>query len=110
MIVLTFDKWINENSVPMQKPLRQLSDLDSNRRYKSTRYEYELLPRFKRLEGRIGALSRKPRLDEWFLLMQNSDNEFYTLVITGALGQPDVRDLWRDLTHQRSARMKKFNL
>lgn len=43
-------------------------------------------------------------------MMQNSDNEFYTMVQTGALGQPDVRDLWRDLTGQRSARMQKYNL
>lgn len=106
MEVLTFDKWVNENA----RPTRKISDLDTNRRYKETRYEYELYPRFKRLIPRINALPRMPEIDEWFEMMQNSDNEFYTLVITGALGQPDVRELWRDLTGRRAARMKKYNV
>lgn len=106
MEVLTFNQWISESS----RPLRNLSDLDMNRRYKGTRYEYELFPRFRRLIPRISELSKKPDLNSWFVMMQNSDNEFYTMVQTGALGQPDVRDLWRDLTGQRSARMQKYNL
>ncbi len=107
MIVLTFDKWvINENT----RALKELSALDINRRYKGTRYEYELFPRFRRLQARINQLEKKPGLQAWFQMMQNSDNEFYTLVQTGALGQPDVRELWRDLTGQKSSIMHKYNL
>ncbi|MFA7156768.1 MAG: hypothetical protein WC123_03655 [Bacilli bacterium] len=106
MTVLSFNNWISENS----RPTRKVTDLDTNRRYKDTRYEYELYQRFKRLIPRINQLPKKPDLNEWFIMMQNSDNEFYTLVITGALGQPDVRELWRDLTGRRSARMKKYNI
>ena len=43
-------------------------------------------------------------------MMQNSDAEFYTLVQTGALGQPDVRELFRDLTRRRASKMQKYNL
>lgn len=106
MDILSFDKWVNENA----RPLRDLKDLDINRRYKGTRYDAELFPRFKRLQIRINQLDKKPNLQDWFNMMQNSDNEFYTMIQTGALGQPDVRELWRDLTGQRSARMKKYNL
>lgn len=106
MEIISFSQWINETA----RPLRNLTDLDVNRRYKGTRYEYELFPRFRRLKVRIQELGKKPSLENWFTMMQNSDNEFYTMVQTGALGQPDVRDLWRDLTGQRSAPMRKYNL
>jgi CelD/BcsL family acetyltransferase involved in cellulose biosynthesis len=43
-------------------------------------------------------------------MMQAEDAEFYTLVQTDALGQPDVRELFRDLTNRRAAKMKKYNL
>jgi hypothetical protein len=107
MKVLTFNKWVvNENT----RALKELGALDINRRYKGTRYEYELFPRFRRLQIRINQLEKSPNLRDWFAMMQNSDAEFYSMVQTGALGQPDVRELWRDLTGQRSSRMHKYNL
>jgi hypothetical protein len=106
MDILTFDTWLTENS----RSLRNLSDLDTNRRYKGTRYEYELFPQFRRLQAQVDQLKKKPTVEEWFAMMQNSDAQFYTMVQTGALGQPDVRELWQDLTHQRSATMRKYNL
>ena len=106
MEILMFNKWLNEN----QRPLIELSDLDVNRRYKGTQYEYELFPRFRRLQVRIDSLEKRPNLSDWFKMMQNSDAEFYTLIQARLLGQPDVRELWRDLTSQRSSRMKKYNL
>ena len=71
---------------------------------------YWLFPRFRRLQIRINQLEKSPNLRDWFAMMQNSDAEFYSMVQTGALGQPDVRELWRDLTGQRSSRMHKYNL
>lgn len=112
MQVLSFSNWLVENvSQPkVKRPLRKLEDLGINRKYKGTRYESELFPRFRRLKVRIQEMDKMPNLQEWFELMQNSDAEFYTLVQTGALGQPDVRELFRDLTNRRAAKMKKYNL
>ena len=106
MELLDFRTWLAESG----RAIVKIGDLDLNRRYKGTRYEYELFPRFKRLQVRIKELDKKPDIDTWFTQMQNSDAEFYSMVQTGALGQPDVRDLWRDLTGQRSSRMRKYNL
>ena len=106
MKLLTFNTWLSETA----RPLIKLSDLDINRRYKDERYEYELFPRFRRLKARINELDKMPTLDHWFAMMQNSDAEFYTLVQTGELGQPDVRELFRDLTGSRAAKMAKYNL
>ena len=94
MKLLQFSTWLTENS----RPLIKLSDLDINRKYKHERYEYELFPMFRRLKTRINELDKMPTLEEWFAMMQNSDAQFYTLVQTAQLGQPDVRELFRDLT------------
>ena len=112
MQVLSFSNWLVENSnqLTIKRPLRKLEDLGINRKYKGTRYEAELFPRFRRLKVRIQEMDKMPNLQEWFELMQNSDAEFYTLVQTDALGQPDVRELFRDLTNRRAAKMKKYNL
>ena len=112
MKVLSFNNWLFESDQPAQikRPLRKLEDLDINRKYKGTRYESELFPRFRRLKVRIQQMEKMPNLQEWFELMQNSDAEFYTLVQTDELGQPDVRELFRDLTNRRAAKMKKYNL
>lgn len=106
MKLLQFDNWLTENT----RHLVKLSDLDINRKYKNERYEYELFPRFRRLKARINQLDKMPTLEQWFAMMQNSDAEFYTLVQTGELGQPDVRELFRDLTGRRAAKMAKYNL
>lgn len=111
MVILAFNNWLFENSGSLVKrPLRKLEDLSINRKFKGTRYESELFPRFRRLKARIQQMDKMPNLTEWFNLMQNSDAEFYTLVQTDELGQPDVRELFRDLTNRRAAKMKKYNL
>ena len=110
MKVLSFTNWLGESEQHIKRPLRKLEDLGINRKYKGTRYESELFPRFRRLKIRIQQMEKMPNLQEWFELMQNSDAEFYTLVQTGELGQPDVRELFRDLTNRRAAKMKKYNL
>jgi hypothetical protein len=65
---------------------------------------------FKRLKPRIDALPKKPSLEEFFAIMQNSDDQFYSMVQGETLAQPDVRELWRDLTGRRASKMKKYNL
>jgi hypothetical protein len=107
MKLTNFNNWLVETE---KRPLRKLEDLDINRKYKDTRYDAELFPRFRRLKVRIAQMEKMPNLKDWFDMMQNSDAEFYTLVQTDALGQPDVRELFRDLTNRRAAKMKKYNL
>jgi hypothetical protein len=112
-LLSTYSDWLNENHNP--RPLRKLTELDINRKFgrnpqTGDKYETELFPMFRRLKPRIEALSKKPSLEEWFAMMQNSDNQFYSMVQADTLAQPDVRELWRDLTGQRASKMKKYNL
>lgn len=111
--ILTFDTWLAENA--QARPIKSLSDLHINRKFEKDqftgdKYETELFPMFRRLKPRIEALSKKPNLEEWFIMMQNSDNQFYSMVQADVLGQPDVRELWRDLTGRRASKMHKYNL
>ena len=105
--------WLLENSQP--RPLKQISDLGINRKFgrhpqTGDKYETELFPMFRRLRPRIEALPKKPTLEEFFAMMQNSDNQFYSMVQADTLAQPDVRELWRDLTGRRASKMKRYNL
>jgi hypothetical protein len=114
MKLLKFNDWANEN-LTHKRPTKKITDLDINRRFKKDpftgdKYETELFAMFKRLQPRIQALEKKPNLDEWFEMMQNSDNQFYAMVQAEELGQPDVRELWRDLTGQRASKMAKYGL
>lgn len=112
--ILKFTNWLSENE---QRPrsLKHISDLGINRKFSrdpftGDKYETELFPMFRRLKPRIDALPKKPTLEEFFILMQNSDDQFYSMVQADTLAQPDVRELWRDLTGRRASRMKKYNL
>lgn len=112
-LLSTYNDWLNENHNP--RPLKKLTELDINRKFgrnpqTGDKYETELFPMFRRLKPRIEALPKKPSLEEWFAMMQNSDNQFYSMVQADTLAQPDVRELWRDLTGQRASKMKKYNL
>lgn len=103
MKALSFESWLNEAS----RPLKQLSELEVNRKISMDRYETELFPRFERLKQQVQNLPKKPSLEEFFAFMQQ-DNEFYTRVMGGEFAQPDIRELWRDYTGRRSAHMKQY--
>lgn len=112
--IVNFNTWVSEN-IEHPRPLKQLSDLGINRKFgrnphTGDKYETELFPMFRRLKTRIAAIPKKPTLEEWFAMMQNSDNQFYSMVQADTLAQPDVRELWRDLTGQRASKMKRYNL
>ena len=112
--LLNFNDWLLEN-VTQARSLRKISDLGINRKFgrnpqTGDKYETELFPMFRRLKPRIEALPKKPTLEEFFAMMQNSDNQFYSMVQADTLSQPDVRELWRDLTGRRASKMKKYNL
>lgn len=111
--ILTYTDWLSENH--QKRPLRSIKDLDINRKFTrdphtGDKYETELFQMFKRLKPRIDALPKKPSLEEFFAMLQNSDNQFYTMVQADTIAQPDVRELWRDLTGRRASKMKKYNL
>lgn len=111
--ILTYKDWLTESQ--QKRPIKSIKELDINRKFTrdphtGDRYETELFQMFKRLKPRIDALSRKPSLEEFFAMLQNSDNQFYTMVQADTIAQPDVRELWRDLTGQRASKMKKYNL
>lgn len=111
--VLTYKDWLFENT--QARPLKQIKDLDINRKFgrdqhTGDKYETELFPMFRKLIPRIKALPAKPSLSQFFAMMQNSDDQFYSMVQAGTLAQPDIRELWRDLTGRRASKMKKYNL
>ena len=112
--LLNFNDWLLEN-VAQPRPLKKISDLGINRKFgrnphTGDKYETELFPMFRRLKPRIDALPKKPTLEEFFAMLQNSDNQFYSMIQADTLSQPDVRELWRDLTGRRASKMKKYNL
>lgn len=112
--LLKFNDWLLEN-VAQPRPLKRIGDLEINRKFgrnphTGDKYETELFPMFRRLKPRIEALPKKPTLEEFFAMLQNSDNQFYSMVQADTLAQPDVRELWRDLTGRRASKMKKYNL
>lgn len=76
------------------RPTKTLAQLDKYRRFNGDRYRLELLPRFVHLNHKWGSL----KLPEWFEKVQQEDDMFYTFVYSGEISQPDVRELWRDLT------------
>jgi hypothetical protein len=107
--ILNFSGWLTENE--QARPLRQIHELGINRKFgrdpfTGDKYETELFPMFRRLQPRIDALPKKPTLEEFFELMQNSDNQFYSMVQADTLAQPDVRELWRDLTGRRASKIE----
>lgn len=111
--LLRFSDWVNEGVV--KRPTKKIEDLDINRRFRKDpftgdKYETELFAMFKRLQPRIQALEKMPSVEEWFEMMQNSDDQFYAMVQAEELGQPDVRELWRDLTGRRASKMAKYGL
>lgn len=107
MKLLNFTSWVAEGKET--RPVRKLSDLDINRRFKGDRYESELFPLFIKSKSKIAELPTSLKLGEWFDWMQREDNAFYSMVQADELGQPDVRELWRDLTGRRAAKMRKYN-
>ena len=113
-MLLNFNDWLAENAV-QQRPTKKITDLNINRQFSKDpftgdKYETELFAMFRRLKPRIEALPVKPNLDEWFEMMQNSDNQFYAMVQADEFGQPDVRELWRDLTGRRASKMAKYGM
>jgi hypothetical protein len=90
-------EYIMEFSEYLKRPKRYtktLDELSKYRKYNGDRYRIELLPKFVHLNGRWNHL----KLPDWFEAVQQADDQFYSFVHSGEISQPDVRELWRDLT------------
>ena len=97
-------KYVLEYNQFRKRPVRhtkQLSELNKYRKFGGDRYRLELLPRFVHLNQRWGSL----KLPEWFEKVQQMDDVFYTYVWSGEISQPDVRELWRDLTGRPDSKL-----
>lgn len=85
----------------LPRPTKKLKDLGKYRNFLGDRYRLELLPKFQHLNQRWGHLL----LPEWFEKVQQMDDVFYTYVFSGEISQPDVRELWRDLTGRPESKL-----
>lgn len=85
--------------IPRQTKL--LGELGKYRHFEDDRYRLELLPKFIHLNQRWGNL----KLPEWFEKVQQVDDMFYMYVYSGEISQPDVRELWRDLTGRPESKL-----
>lgn len=83
------------------RPTKTLKEMGKYRRFLGDRYRLELLPMFIHLNRKWGSL----KLPEWFEMVQQFDDVFYTYVFSGDLAQPDVRELWRDLTGRPESKL-----
>lgn len=80
---------------------KTLKDMHRYRRFNGDLYREQLLPKFRHLNQRWGNL----KLPEWFEKVQQYDDMFYMYVFSGEIGQPDVRELWRDLTGRPDSKL-----
>jgi len=80
---------------------RLLKDMGKYRKFNGDRYRNELLPKFVHLNRRWGHL----KLPEWFEKVQQMDDMFYMYVFSGEIAQPDIRELWRDLTGRPDSKL-----
>lgn len=97
-MVLSFKDWLILES--HAKPAKELSQLSKFRAFPGDLYRTNLFPLFAKYRGSWG----KMEINKWFMTFQQQDNAFYTMVQCDHIGQPDVRELWRDLTERPSAK------
>lgn len=83
-----------QTGVNPPRPTKTLDQMGKYRKFKGETYQGELLPLFQHLNQK----HRDLRLPDWFEKVQQEDDSFYAKVQSGDIAQPDVRELWRDLT------------
>jgi hypothetical protein len=105
MQVQTFTKWISEGNSPAPYT-KKLADLNSQRKYLGDTYNTELLLRFKQLSNIREKHGKRIGVERWFELAQLEDKAFYAAVLADEMGQPDVRELWRDLMGRHASKVK----
>jgi len=105
MKVTKFTAWIDEAGVA--KPYtKKLAELNPQRKYVGDTYNTDLFLRFKHLSSIRDKHGKRIGVQRWFELAQLEDTGFYSAVLADQMGQPDVRELWRDLMGRHASKVK----
>ena len=104
MRVTKFTNWIGEAAV--KQYTKKLSEINPQRKYVGDTYNTDLFLRFKHLSSIRDKHGKRIGVDRWFELAQLEDKGFYAAVLADQMGQPDVRELWRDLMGRHASKVK----
>jgi hypothetical protein len=104
MRVTRFKNWIGEAAV--KQYTKKLAELNPQRKYVGDTYNTDLFLRFKHLSSIRDKHGKRIGVQRWFELAQLEDKGFYAAVLADQMGQPDVRELWRDLMGRHASKVK----
>lgn len=104
MRVTKFTNWIGEAVV--KQYTKKLSEINPQRKYVGDTYNTDLFLRFKHLSSIRDKHGKRIGVQRWFELAQLEDKGFYAAVLADQMGQPDVRELWRDLMGRHASKVK----
>ena len=106
MQVRQFTNWLTEAQAPAKPYTKQLSELNPQRKYLGDTYNTDLFLRFKHLASIRDKHGKRLGVEKWFELAQIEDKGFYSAVLADQMGQPDVRELWRDMMGRNASKVK----
>lgn len=106
MQVRQFIDWVSEAIAPVKTYTKKLSELNPQRKYVGDTYNTDLFLRFKHLASIRDKHGKKIGVEKWFELAQLEDKGFYSAVLADQMGQPDVRELWRDMMGRHASKVK----
>jgi len=105
MQIKSFINWVHE-SVKPRPYTKKLAELNPQRKYLGDTYNTDLFLRFKHLSSIRDRHGKRIGVEKWFELAQLEDKGFYSAVLADQMGQPDVRELWRDLMGRHASKVK----
>jgi hypothetical protein len=106
MQVRQFTDWLTEAQAPAKTYTKKLSELNPQRKYLGDTYNTDLFLRFKHLSSIRDRHGKRIGVEKWFELAQLEDKGFYSAVLADQMGQPDVRELWRDMMGRNASKVK----
>lgn len=106
MQVRQFTDWLGEAVAPAKTYTKKLSELNPQRKYVGDTYNTDLFLRFKHLASIRDKHGKRIGVEKWFELAQLEDKGFYSAVLADQMGQPDVRELWRDMMGRNASKVK----
>jgi hypothetical protein len=106
MQVRQFIDWVSEAMSPAKTYTKKLSELNPQRKYVGDTYNTDLFLRFKHLASIRDNHGKRIGVEKWFELAQLEDKGFYSAVLADQMGQPDVRELWRDMMGRNASKVK----
>lgn len=106
MQVKHFTNWLNEGQAPAKTYTKKLAELNTQRKYVGDTYNTDLFLRFKHLGSIREKYGKRLSVEKWFEVAQTEDKGFYSAVLADQMGQPDVRELWRDMMGRNASKVK----